>query len=750
MRDYAALPPAADFAVAPGAAAAGQEQDNPFEIFERIHRLLRGRYVYAIVLGAIGAAVGAAGGWMATKPKYQSVGMIRIKEPASLVYTIDDHRNRGSGYLRTIAQLIQEPRVIDRAMTSDAWKRVGKGFTPDARDEFRDSLRVETDPGATELIYVRFTDPVPSVAKVGVEQVISAYEIIHGDTDLVITPQRIADLQTGVRTYDSRIGNLRQQIVAIGKDYGATDLEPLYTEAFESLREKEKELTAMERQIARAELAPEASETAVEPDEPAIMRAAAKIAKDDPTIADLIKRMNDAQSYVTLLRDRGLTDVHPGVVKAEATAKGLRGQVLSATKKYMDQQGGVTIGPDGEAVRPSPERLAQMKAALETARRERDTIQDRVLTLNAKRLQIADLNDQIKKEQASKAEVEKRLTQLTTESNNPEGGGRITIISKGEEPNRPSVDSRKKLAALGFMLGGGIPVGLVLLWGLLDRRFRFSDDASAGPIQPALLGILPYLPEDMADPEQAAVAAHCVHQIRTLLQISAAQHDRRVFVVTSPTSGDGKTSLSLSLALSFASSGSNTCLIDFDLIGRGLTSAMNAKSEEGVMDAIDRGELNGHIKATGFKRLSIVPAGNSDAQHVPRLSPVTVQHLVRQAREKFDVVVIDTGPILGSIEASLVASASDGVILALGRGQARPLAERAIQRLASVGSSIVGVVFNRAQPNDFRRAISSASVRSVPNQGGAPPEVPTLPAMGPMARTVASQVGPSNPPPDAY
>jgi hypothetical protein len=65
--------------------------------------------------------------------------------------------------------------------------------------------------------------------------------------------------------------------------------------------------------------------------------------------------------------------------------------------------------------------------------------------------------------------------------------------------------------------------------------------------------------------------------------------------------------------------------------------------------------------------------------------------------------------------------------------------------LASVGATLLGVVFNRAQPGDFRRAVSSASVRSVPSQGAAMSgPMKALPAIGPMARTVASHIRPAD------
>ena len=76
------------------------------------------------------------------------------------------------------------------------------------------------------------------------------------------------------------------------------------------------------------------------------------------------------------------------------------------------------------------------------------------------------------------------------------------------------------------------------------------------------------------------------------------------------------------------------------------------------------------------------------------------------------VVLIDTGPILGSIEATPVCAAADAVILTVARGQQRPLVEKALQHLLSIGARFAGVVFNRAQTRDFERSISGMSLRS--------------------------------------
>src|SRR5206468_10388453 len=138
-----------------------------------------------------------------------------------------------------------------------------------------------------------------------------------------------------------------------------------------------------------------------------------------------------------------------------------------------------------------------------------------------------------------------------------------------------------------FLFGGLLPVGLLLLYGMTDARFRYSDETSESDMAGVtLLGILPNLPDRLSDPQQAGIAAHCVHQIRTMLQISRTNDEPQVIAVTSAAPGDGKTSLTLALGLSYAACGARTLLIDCDLTGAGLSHRLNVNSPDGVLEAV--------------------------------------------------------------------------------------------------------------------------------------------------------------------
>ena len=146
-------------------------------------------------------------------------------------------------------------------------------------------------------------------------------------------------------------------------------------------------------------------------------------------------------------------------------------------------------------------------------------------------------------------------------------GGRLSVISSAEIPLSPDRDPRQKWALIGGSAGFGLPLCLLIGLGLIRRRYDFSDETEwdIGLAAP-LLGVLPDLREsDTA--ERRSAAARCVHQIRVLLGAWSGRRRSSVYLVTSTTAKEGKTSLTMSLGLSFAASGARTLVIDCDLVG---------------------------------------------------------------------------------------------------------------------------------------------------------------------------------------
>jgi capsular exopolysaccharide synthesis family protein len=293
----------------------------------------------------------------------------------------------------------------------------------------------------------------------------------------------------------------------------------------------------------------------------------------------------------------------------------------------------------------------------------------------------------------------------------------MSVVSPAEVPLLPVKDRRMQFLAGGAISGFLLPAAGIVAIGAFRRRYRYSDEA-AGDLasKTPLLGILPLLPHRLNDPDSAADAAQCVHQIRVMLQVNQPQEGSMAYMVTSACPGEGKTSLVAALAMSFAISGSKTLLVDADLIGQRLTRGFNAEGQPGFRDVVRDPAAAVHVVKTGTNNLSLLACGVSDGRDACAVSGRSLKSVIAAAKKRYDVVLVDSGPILGSLEASVMAQAVDSVILTISREQQKPLVDRAIAHLRSVGAHLAGIVFNKAERKDFYRSVGASSLRSVSTQ----------------------------------
>ena len=102
------------------------------------------------------------------------------------------------------------------------------------------------------------------------------------------------------------------------------------------------------------------------------------------------------------------------------------------------------------------------------------------------------------------------------------------------------------------------------------------------------------------------------------------------------------------------------------------------------------------------------------------------------------MILVDTGPVPGSIEASMVAAEADEVILVVSRGEHRQPVQHSVDYLHSIGARLAGVVFNRARPHDMQRSGYSSEVSRPIGELPAYRHENGFARLGPVAQAVAT------------
>jgi polysaccharide biosynthesis transport protein len=707
---------------------------------KKVHRLLRGRYPLVIMLGLLFGVAGALLGYLSQRPIFSSRSQVEIDPVIQNLTSFGGETMSSYGlFLESQVRVVGSYDVIQRALDEDEWKDAGGLRGNDAAlAHFASGLEIENIPN-TAILKITYGDPDPKLAYAGAQAITKAYREFYQDEDPMMFTPKLQELEKLRTKATNDLQNDEAQLTDLQKVYDTDDLTSYQQIHMQQLAELSNTLDNLNTQLdIDQRLVGQgpgginaAAGTATRP---SALTEDQIAAYDGGTLTKYRGDRDAIERQLQLAAKEGYGDASPAVQRLRSELEVENDQISSYVQSFsQNYRLDATSGQYG--LMPVKTDIVSLKVRIEDLKKQFDHQKQLCADIGRNAAWIRQIKDNMQRAQSSldttNAEYE-RLISLR----NLNGNHQMQMISSPVLSSDPSTDRRKLVGAVGFIGGGMLPMLVVLLVGVVDNRFRYSDEANTDMGGVPLLGILPNLPDLLTDPTQAATAAHCVHQIRTILQITGQSTERRVITLTSASPGDGKTSLTLALGLSFSASGSRTLLVDGDLIGGGLTARLNVTAEHGVLEAMASRDIMPFIRTTDVADLSFLPVGKAMGGYTGTISPAAVRRLVDEARKHFDVILIDTGPILGSIEASPVAVASDGVVLCVSRGQQRQLVDRALAHLHAIGAKLAGVVFNRAQAQDFERSTNRLGLGSVPaGTDGRRSE-----AIGPVARAVASSV----------
>lgn len=292
------------------------------------------------------------------------------------------------------------------------------------------------------------------------------------------------------------------------------------------------------------------------------------------------------------------------------------------------------------------------------------------------------------------------VDELSPQGSNGSKSVKATVVSPASVPTEWTSPRVLMNLALGALLGLLIGLGQAVLRSRLDTRVLTEQDV-AQVTDRSVVGTIVHDAEAEKDPTIAqagaqSIRAEAYRRLRTNLQFLELGGRRRSIVISSSVAGEGKTTTAINIASTLADAGESVLLIDADLRRPSLANYLKLDGTVGLTTVIiGRAALGDVVQPLGQGNLHVLPAGQIPPNPSELLGSEPMERLLAEATDRYDMVIIDSPPLLPVTDAAVLSHSTGGVLLVVGSGLvARPGLAAAIESLEKVDANILGLVLN--------------------------------------------------------
>ncbi|MBU0472815.1 MAG: polysaccharide biosynthesis tyrosine autokinase [Bacteroidetes bacterium] len=282
--------------------------------------------------------------------------------------------------------------------------------------------------------------------------------------------------------------------------------------------------------------------------------------------------------------------------------------------------------------------------------------------------------------------------------------GNVLIIDPAIRPLLPSKPNRKLIVLIGLILGMGIGFGFAFIRNFLDNTVQTPED-----IQKRNINVLGWIPkiegitlnkefEFIIAKKSDSIYSEAFRALRTKIQF--AKIDKKninTIHVTSSTPSEGKTTVSVNIAGSFAQTNRKTVILDCDLRKPRMHKVFGGERYPGFTDYfLGDIDLDSIIHKSELKNLDYITAGTIPPNPSEILGSNQMLSFIEKLKEMYDLVVIDSPPIIAVTDSEILSRIADASILVASAGETdMELMTKAVDLMRHENNSFIGVVLNK-------------------------------------------------------
>jgi len=305
------------------------------------------------------------------------------------------------------------------------------------------------------------------------------------------------------------------------------------------------------------------------------------------------------------------------------------------------------------------------------------------------------------------------------------------VVDPATPPSIPVKPSLRQGVMAGIVLGLFAGIGIVFMRENMDRNITLPGETSyylgapelavvpaeslerssrglfGGGARKALSGTEGMVERSAFNRTDSLVAESFRVALTSLLFANKLTGPPKAIAVSSPGPHEGKTTVACNLAISYAEINWRVLLIDGDMRRPRLHSIFETDNENGLATLLDRNQptdpetLASAVCETAIPNLSVMPRGKLRSTVINLLYSPRFSEILHAARNEFDVIIIDTPPMLHLPDARAIAHLTDGVVLVVRSGKTvRDTVITARERFRQDGIPILGSILNDWNPRE--------------------------------------------------
>jgi capsular exopolysaccharide synthesis family protein len=622
-----------------------------------------------------------------TKPIYRATTLLQIERRSATIVNIEDVYREEAPWYRfneTQSKLIGSRRICQKALSRIDLSQTEKYKSiSDLAAVVQSKLTIEPLED-TFLVNVSYEDEDPALAAAVVNAVTDAYIEDAVSQRRELSEEAEQKIKKQLPILREKLQESEKALQDFKDENSTTALEKQQENTFTRLAAQRTRLDDAREQ--RVKLEAVLANIKKASNKTSSLLAVPAIAQDNTVVSYLQAKSALEREKADLLQ--GLKEYHPQVAALNKKIEELANQIDERARLIAE-----SIESDHQEKKYLEESLSASVAAIQQEAEKLDRISNRHQYLSG----------QVEANRKLYEEFLQRQKELESSPN--VDVGTVRIIDRAKVPTSPVKPKKVQnmLIALVLSLIGGIAFSLLL--DHLDDTLKTNEEAEKFLSLP-ILGVVPFIREKRGNTDRIELTAHrdprasfteAYRAIRTSLTFSATDQAPKAYLVTSAGEKEGKTITAASLSIVTAHQGKKVLLIDSDLRKPRIHQVFQIDNSSGLTNYLaGMSELDAIIHKTEVDNLDVIGSGPISPNPSELLGSAKMRELITAVKERYDVIFMDSPPVVPVADARVLAPLADSVIQVAWTGRmSRKVIMMGKQLLSSVGAKIVGLVLNR-------------------------------------------------------